>query len=155
PPELADWRAGAWTNPFRGVARPGWGSYDGSPSAGQLGGEVPMNAPTDKSSSARLSQASTSASTQGTAPAVGTAGAAVPAGQPPPAGAPDVGALIRRVFAHWPVIVVAMALGAVITSQVVRVRKATYKSETVIVYREGIARSVGGGNDQGESLRTL
>ena len=53
----------------------------------------------------------------------------------------DIGALIRRVFAHWQVVIVTLVLGGVITSQVVRARVPSYKSETVIFYREGIGRS--------------
>jgi hypothetical protein len=66
-----------------------------------------------------------------------------------------VGALIRRCLAHWPVIVVIMVLGAIITSQVVRTRKATYKSETVIFYREGIGKAISGPTDSQDTIRGL
>lgn len=112
-----------------------------------------MNAPMDKNTNARLSQANITSSAALTA--ARPVAAAVQAGQPPPQGAPDIGAMIRRVFAHWPVIVVTMVLGAVITTQVVRVRKALYKSETVIVYREGISKSISGPQEGGENLRSL
>ena len=126
-------------------------AYDGgvSPAQAPRPGfwEVTMNAPMDKNTNARLSQASIASS------AAWSAGACRPgrwrrarpgSRRSQGAGAPDVGAMIRRVFAHWPVIVLTMVLGAVITSQVVRVRKATFKSETVIVYREGIGKSISG-----------
>jgi uncharacterized protein involved in exopolysaccharide biosynthesis len=108
-----------------------------------------MNAPMDKNTQPRLTPASTT-------PASAVARTAAPqAAQERPPGAPDVGALIRRVFAHWPIVIVAMVLGAFITAQVVTRRKALYKSETVIFYREGIGRSVTGPTEGADVLRTL
>ncbi len=63
--------------------------------------------------------------------------------------------MLRRVVAHWPVIIVTMVLGAVITLQVVRTRKATFKSETVIFYKEGVGKSVLGPSDAPDAVRSL
>ena len=63
--------------------------------------------------------------------------------------------MLRRVVAHWPVIIVTMVLGAVITLQVVRTRKATFKSETVIFYKEGVGKSVLGSTDAPDAVRSL
>jgi uncharacterized protein involved in exopolysaccharide biosynthesis len=113
----------------------------------------------DKNTNARLSQANivSAATLQPPRPAgqPGQLGQPAQPGQPPPQAAPDVGAMIRRVFAHWPVIVVTMVLGAVITLQVVRTRKATFKSETVIFYREGIGKSITGPSDAPDVVRSL
>jgi uncharacterized protein involved in exopolysaccharide biosynthesis len=113
----------------------------------------------DRNTNARLTQANaTSAQTgvTGGASVSGTrARAAAPAGEPPPPAGPDISAMIRRVFAHWPVIVVAMMLGAIITTQVVKRRKPTFKSETVIFYREGIGKAITGPTDSVDALRTL
>ncbi len=71
---------------------------------------------------------------------------------------PNILAMVRRTLTYWPLIVVTMLLGALITVQVVRMRKPVYKSETVIFYREGIQRSVLGGHDAPtppENLRNL
>jgi hypothetical protein len=111
----------------------------------------------DKNTNPRLTQAGIAASTSAqtrTAVATGSAGPAV-AAQPAPGGAPDVVAMVHRVIAHWPVILVAMVLGALITAQVVRMRKATFKSETVIQYREGIGKSVSGPNTDTTDMRSL
>ena len=117
-----------------------------------------MNAPMDKNTNPRLSQAGIAASTSvQTRAAVQAAAAAAAAAQPAAGqgGAPDVEAMIRRVIAHWPVIIVTMVLGALVTSQVVRLRKATFKSETVIQYREGIGKSVSGPNSDTTDMRSL
>jgi hypothetical protein len=62
--------------------------------------------------------------------------------------------MIRRVFAHWHTVIVTLVLGAIITSQVVRLRMPTFKSETVIFYREGIGKTVTGDKDP-DALKTL
>ncbi len=113
-----------------------------------------MNDPMDKNTNARLTQATTITTTTVTA---ARAGGVAQAGQPPPPPPPDVGALIRRVTAHWPVVVASLVLGALITMQVVRTRKATFKSETVITYREGFGKSITGANpgEGGENVRSL
>jgi hypothetical protein len=72
----------------------------------------------------------------------------------PPQDAPDMGALARRVLAHWPTILVTMVLGALVTLGVVARRHATFRSETVIAYREGIGRSLNGAEPQ-DSARNL
>ncbi len=109
----------------------------------------------DKNTNPRLSQASLVSTQQSTQQLLAAGRPAAPGPAQPPQGAPDIGAMIRRVFAHWPVVLVTMALGAAITFQVVRTRKATYKSETVIFYREGIARSVTGPTESPEAVRAL
>jgi len=111
---------------------------------------VSMSGPMDKNSNPRLSQANITQATSAQARP-----APVQAVQPPPQAAPDVVTLTRRVVAHWPVIIVTMVLGAVITFQVVRIRKPTYKSETVISYREGIGRTINGPNEGGDGVRSL
>lgn len=108
----------------------------------------------DKNGNPRASQASI-VSTASLTAARPVAAATPATGQPAPGGVPDIGAMIQRVFAHWQVILVTMVLGAVITSQVVRVRKAMYKSETVIVYREGIGRSISGPGEAPDAVRSL
>ena len=110
-----------------------------------------MNAPMDKNTNPRLSQASIATATA----LQGARAVAAPAGQPPAQAALDVVAMLRRVVAHWPVIIVTMVLGAVITLQVVRTRKATFKSETVIFYKEGVGKSVLGTSDSPEAIRSL
>ncbi|MFT3775136.1 MAG: hypothetical protein QM820_58055 [Minicystis sp.] len=102
-----------------------------------------MNAPIDKApTNARLSHAQL-------APAAPAAPApAMPVAQPP-AAEMDIGAMIRRIFAHWQVVIVTLALGGLITSQVVRSRVPSFKSETVIFYREGIGKTVTGANEPG------
>jgi hypothetical protein len=112
-----------------------------------------MNSTMDKNSNPRLSQASIVSTSVTQARA--TAGAVPAAALPAPGGGPDVGALIRRVFAHWPVVIVTMVLGAVITMQVVRTRRATFKSETVIQYREGLAKSINGAASDTGDIRGL
>jgi uncharacterized protein involved in exopolysaccharide biosynthesis len=109
-----------------------------------------MNAPTDNNpaTNPRLSQANL-------APAVAARPAPAAPVQPPPGGAPDIGAMIRRVFAHWQVVIVTLLLGGLITAQVVRTRKPAFKSETVIFYREGIGKSITGPTEDKDSLRTL
>jgi uncharacterized protein involved in exopolysaccharide biosynthesis len=97
-----------------------------------------MNAPPDRSNS--------HPSTSGATPAI------VPQ---PPQTAPDMGAIVRRVLAHWQVIVAALLVGAIVTSQVVRLRKPAFKSETVIFYREGIGKSVTGPTDDRDTVRAL
>ncbi len=63
--------------------------------------------------------------------------------------------MIRRVLAHLWVVALTLVIGAVVTAQVVRVRKPLYKSETVIIFREGIARNVTGPSDSMENMRGL
>jgi capsular polysaccharide biosynthesis protein len=109
-----------------------------------------MNAPMDKPTNARLSQASIAT----TAVQAGRSGGAAP-GQPPPEGAPDFMAMLQRVVAHWPVIALTLLVGGLVTIQVVRMRKATFKAETVIQFREGIGRSVSGPNVESTDMRSL
>lgn len=117
-----------------------------------------MNAPPDKTpthlraSSSQANLSATGAANRHAVPAMGAA-AAAPTMQPQ--GAPDVGAMVRRVFAHWQVVIVTLLLGALITAQVVRTRKPQFKSETVIFYREGIGRSVTGPTESADTLRNL
>jgi capsular polysaccharide biosynthesis protein len=106
----------------------------------------------EKNTNPRLSQASLTSMQPAAAPARPAAAQPV---QPPAPGAPDLGAMISRVFAHWPVVIITMVVGAVVTLQVVRTRKATYKSETVIYYREGIAKSVTGPTESLDTVRAL
>jgi hypothetical protein len=133
-----------------------------------------MNAPMDKNTSPRNSQVSivgtqssmvgsqasmvgSQASMVGSQASMVSAQAAgrAAAGGLPSQGAPDIKAMLHRVVAHWPVVLVTMVLGAILTLQVVRMRKPTYKSETVISYHEGIARNITGPGDGGESVRNL
>lgn len=79
---------------------------------------------------------------------------ATPRSSPEEAG-PDVRVLWRRGIAHWPVVVAALVLGAVITAQVVRTRTASFRSETVIVFREGIGKNVTGATESPEAVRAL
>jgi uncharacterized protein involved in exopolysaccharide biosynthesis len=105
-----------------------------------------MNAPPDRSATnPRLSQASA-------APAATAAQA--PVAQPPQAEV-DVAAMVRRVFAHWHVVIVTLVLGGLITSQIVKTRVPAFKSETVIFYREGIGKSVTGATDDKDAIRAL
>jgi len=116
-----------------------------------------MNGTMDKNTNPRLSQAgiSTPGMTQVRPASVSGSVAAVGAAPPGGGGGPDIGALIRRVFAHWPVVIVTMVLGAVITMQVVKARRATFKSETVISYREGLAKSINGPTPDAADIRGL
>src|SRR5262245_59544371 len=61
----------------------------------------------------------------------------VPVGAPP-GGLPNPFVMIRRALAHWQWAAVVMVIGVIATSQVVRLRKPLYKSETVIFYRPGV-----------------
>ncbi|APR85081.1 Lipopolysaccharide biosynthesis chain length determinant protein [Minicystis rosea] len=76
---------------------------------------------------------------------------AMPAAQPAQPEV-DVGAMIRRVLAHWQVVIVTLVLGGVITSQVVRARMPSYKSETVIFYREGLTRVFTAPGERGDTV---
>jgi uncharacterized protein involved in exopolysaccharide biosynthesis len=67
----------------------------------------------------------------------------------------DLVVALRRVVAHWQVIVLTMALGAMVTLGVVRARRPMFKSETVIVYSEGIGRTVTGSTESQDAVRTL
>jgi hypothetical protein len=112
-----------------------------------------MNPPPDKITTSRLSRASVV--TQAPAPPrPAPAVAAAAAGAPPPQGGPDVGAMLRRVFAHWHTVIVTLALGSIITFQIVRTRQPTFKSETVIFYHEGIGPTVTGEHNA-DALKTL
>ena len=120
-----------------------------------------MNAPIDPNTHAHLTQSlvaspDLSGSALGGSPAaVAARAASAQIAQNPPAGAPDLGAMARRLFAHWQVIIVCMIIGALVTGQVVKTRVATFKSETVIFYREGIGKSVTGAIEGTDTLRTL
>ena len=124
-----------------------------------------MNAPTDNNTKARLTQLTQSslvppeilpASTLGSSPAAAAARvAAAQMALNPPTGAPDVGAMARRLVAHWQVIIVSLIIGALVTGQIVKTRVATFKSETVIFYREGIGKNITGPTDSPDALRTL
>lgn len=103
-----------------------------------------MNAPTDNNPATNPRLAQAGARPTPAAPA-----------QPPQSGAPDLGALIRRAFAHWQVIFGALLLGGLITTLVVRSRQPSFKSETVIFYREGIGKSITGPTEDKEALRSL
>lgn len=110
-----------------------------------------MNAPMEKNTNPRLSQASLTSMQ----PARAVAAQPAQGGQQPAPGVPDLRAMLSRVVAHWPVVIVTMVVGAIVTLQVVRTRKATYKSETVIYYREGIAKSVTGPTESLDTVRAL
>jgi uncharacterized protein involved in exopolysaccharide biosynthesis len=117
-----------------------------------------MNPPPDKTATSRLSRASVVPQQPAPprpvpAPSAAAAAAAA-AGAPPPGGGPDVGAMIRRVFAHWHTVIVTLALGAIVTYAVVRSRTPTFKSETVIFFREGISKTVTGDSNN-DTLKTL
>ena len=113
-----------------------------------------MNPPPDKTINSRLSRASVLPQPPAP-PRPGPSAAAAAAGAPPPpVGGPDIGAMIRRVFAHWHTVIVTMVLGVIITFAVMRNRAPTYKSETVIFYREGIGKTVTGDKDP-DALKTL
>jgi uncharacterized protein involved in exopolysaccharide biosynthesis len=71
------------------------------------------------------------------------------------AAAPDVVALFRRVIAHWPVVFATLALGALVTLRVVQVRRATFRSEAVIVYHAGVEKALGASGGPDDSIRTL
>ena len=58
--------------------------------------------------------------------------------RPPEAPGPSTGAIVKRTLAHWPIIAAVMFVGAAATAEVVHLRKPSFKSETVIFYREGI-----------------
>src|SRR3954471_1362726 len=67
---------------------------------------------------------------------------------------PTIGALLRRVGAHWHVALLVLTLGLGVTGIVVKNRKLSYRSETVIFYREGIQRAfIGEGG--GDPLKQL
>jgi capsular polysaccharide biosynthesis protein len=108
----------------------------------------------DRNSNARLSQANL-ASAQTNTVVRGGGGAPAAAQPQQPQGMPDISAMIRRVLAHWPVIIVAIAIGGLVTAQVVRMRKPLYKSETVIFYREGIGKAITGPTEGNDTVRTL
>lgn len=74
-----------------------------------------------------------------------------PAAPPPEPGAamPNPLALLRRAIEHWQVIGVAMVIGVVVTAQVVRMRKASYKSEAVLFFREAGFKANEGPADPG------
>ena len=88
-------------------------------------------------------------------PAVRAAGAGAVAQAARAPGPRDFAALRRRVFAHWPVVIVTLLVGGLITLQVVRTRKPQFKSETVVLYREGIGKSVTGPTEDKDALRLL
>jgi uncharacterized protein involved in exopolysaccharide biosynthesis len=75
---------------------------------------------------------------------------AVPAAPPPPPPGLNIGTLIRRILAHWPVSVAVAILGFAITFVVVKNRKLTYRSEVSIFYREGMKLE-----GQGDPLKQL
>lgn len=119
-----------------------------------------MNAPFDKTSTTQRSSQTGLIPARPAAPApapavVARPGAAAAPGQEQEGPPPDIGAMIRRVFAHWQVIIVTMLIGAVVTAQVVRTRVPSFKSETVIFYREGIGKSITGPTEDKDSLRAL
>src|SRR5579883_2563030 len=62
---------------------------------------------------------------------------------------------VRRVVAHWQLLVLVMVLGALATMAVVRTRHPMFKSETVIVFSEGIGRTVAGSTESQDAVRTL
>jgi uncharacterized protein involved in exopolysaccharide biosynthesis len=108
-----------------------------------------MNAPPDKiPTNPRLSQASIAPVAARAAPAPAQSAAVA---EP----APDIGALVKRIFAHWQVVLVTLTLGGLITAQIVRTRKAYFKSETVISYREGIGASVTGAQPNPDAVKIL
>ncbi len=78
------------------------------------------------------------------------------AATPPPAPAgPNIGAIIKRMVAHLPVTVVVLALGIAITMVMARQRKTMWGSETVIYYKEGIARQFTGVEGGEDNLKAL
>ena len=81
-----------------------------------------------------------------------SAAAAAPLEREP---AVDVGAMVRRVLAHWHMVIVALLVGGLVTALVVRTRKPSFRSETVISFREGIGRTVAGLTHTGDILRSL
>lgn len=87
-----------------------------------------------------------------TTPRSPTSPATTPGGAQP---APDVGAMVRRVTAHLYMIIITLVIGGLATAQTVRTRKASYRSETVISFREGIGKSVAGSTEGTEILRSL
>ena len=78
--------------------------------------------------------------------------AAAPA---PAAGGPNIGAIVKRMLAHLGVAIVVMALGIAITMVMSRNRKATWGSETVIFYKQGISAQFVGVEGGEENLKTL
>jgi uncharacterized protein involved in exopolysaccharide biosynthesis len=77
-------------------------------------------------------------------------GAGGAAGQPPQPALPNVAVLARRIFGNWPLIVVAVVLGAPISLKVAKSKKPTYKSEGTIIFRGGV-----NGDPSVESLKAL
>src|SRR5262245_18175043 len=53
-------------------------------------------------------------------------------------GLPDFIALAQRAITYWGLIAVVMVIGAVVTGQVVKRRKTSYRSEVVLTYKLGI-----------------
>lgn len=97
--------------------------------------------PPNTSSELRAKTAATS-TTQ--APKVATAAAAP---KEEGGGMPNPVALVRRAINHWPVVFVTLVLGALITAQIARTRTATFKSESVMVFRGGMKLSDAPGTD--------
>ena len=111
-----------------------------------------MNAPLDKTPPHPHGSSQANAAP---APAGRAAGAGAVAQAAAAPGATDLATLLRRVFAHWPVVIVTLLVGGLITLQVVRTRKPQFKSETVVFYREGIGKSVTGPTEDKDALRLL
>ncbi|HSN99376.1 MAG TPA: hypothetical protein VLS89_13865, partial [Candidatus Nanopelagicales bacterium] len=67
---------------------------------------------------------------------------------------PSIGGMIRRTLTHWYIAVIVGIIGVGLTAVVVQRQKPTYRSETVIFYREGV-RAAYIGPDGPDPLRTL
>ncbi|AKT37775.1 GumC family protein [Chondromyces crocatus] len=66
---------------------------------------------------------------------------------------PSIGGMIRRTLAHWYIAVIVAVLGAGMTALYVKSRQPAYRSETTILYREGVRAALG--PDGPDPLRTL
>ncbi len=71
------------------------------------------------------------------------------AGQPPPA-LPNFAVLARRIFGNWPLIVVAVVIGAPISLKVIKAKPLVFKSEGTLIFRGGV-----NGDPSVESLKAL
>jgi len=87
--------------------------------------------------------------------AVNAAPAPAAAPPPPAAGGPNIGAIVKRMLAHLPVALVVMAIGVAVTMVMARQRKPTWGSETILFYKEGIARQFVGVEGEGDNLKAL
>jgi 2-oxo-4-hydroxy-4-carboxy--5-ureidoimidazoline (OHCU) decarboxylase len=78
-----------------------------------------------------------------------SAAAAAQAAAPAP-GLPNFAVLARRVFGNWPLIVVALVIGAPISLKLIKTKAPVFKSEGILIFRGGV-----NGDPSLETLKAL